>query len=233
MRRVLSETDIREFRDRACSVATELLATQEYDGFNMRELAVRLGVSAMTTYRYFASKGEIFTALRIQAFNRLADRLEQFLDLSGLPLERFAGVCRVYMDFAREEPVRYRLMFDHSPQIFVRSAELAGAQGRVFQALLDQTGSFASNGHGENPREKFARNLWASLHGLATLTAMGTLGNTETNDLLRDLARRFAGSSDSHLEFGSVESVTERQSNGTRRTNGAATMGWLSLTAAE
>jgi AcrR family transcriptional regulator len=235
MRRVLSEADLREFRERVCAVATELLAEQGYDGFNMRELAGRLGVSAMTTYRYFDSKNEIFAALRVQAFNGLADRLEGFPDLPGSPFEQFVAFCRAYMDFAHEEPVRYRLMFDLSPPQTARSAELVSAERRVFQALVDQAGSFAARGQPEISPERLVQNLWASLHGLAALAKMETFRASELDGLLLDMACRFAGSS-SHRTLSELKPLVtamEQQPHLADRANGALKSNWAPLTAAE
>ena len=62
MPRNLSPSDVANFRERLCDVATQLLAELGQEGFNMRELAARMGVSAMTTYRYFKDKNEILLA---------------------------------------------------------------------------------------------------------------------------------------------------------------------------
>ncbi len=234
MRRILSEADLREFRDRVCAVATELLAELGYDGFNMRELAARLGVSAMTTYRYFDGKNEIFAALRVQAFNRLADRLECLLDPFDSALERLEAFCHAYVDFAHAEPVRYRLMFDVSQPQVGRPAELINAERRTFQAVLDLAALFARSGQPESNPERLAQILWASLHGLAALSVMEAFRESELDSLVRDAVRRFAGPDDHRAVFQHKRaSGVERQPHGADRTNGAQTPGWTPLTAAE
>ena len=76
MPRVLKRANGSDFRDRMRRVAAEMFAELGADGFKMRELAKRLGVSAMTPYRYFESKGEILASVRAHGFARLADQLE-------------------------------------------------------------------------------------------------------------------------------------------------------------
>jgi AcrR family transcriptional regulator len=234
MRRVLSEADLGDFRDRVCSVATEMLAELGFDGFNMRQLAGRLGVSAMTTYRYFDSKNDIFEVLRVKAFNRLASRLEG-LDLSGPPLKQLTTFCGAYVEFAREEPVLYRLMFDLSQPQIARSLELESAERRLFLALVDGAGLFARRDKLGNEIEWLAHNLWASLHGLVVLSVMKGIGDSELDSLLLDMVCRFSGSNayPAQFEHGPQPAELEPQACGIRRTNGAAKSDWIPLIAAD
>lgn len=228
MRRVLSEMDLREFRERVCAAATELLAEQGHDGFNMRELAARLGVSAMTTYRYFDGKDEIFAALQARALNMLADRLESLPDMAGAPLERFVAFCRAYLDFACEEPVRYRLMF-HAPQPRLgRPGEVVAAEHRVLQALVDHAGMFAPRSQADRSIERFAQNLWASLHGLAALTVVEMIHEADLDALLLDMAQRFAGHDGlSGFEFGIWAAAANGQAGDAGRAGSGSSSGWI------
>jgi AcrR family transcriptional regulator len=234
MRRIASETDLKGFQERVCAAASALLAERGYDGFKMRELAARLGVSAMTTYRYFQSKNEIFSALRALAFNKLADHLEQLLDVPGTSLQRLVMCCRCYLDFARVEPARYRLMFDDSVPHASRSAELAVAQRRVLRALAEAA-LFASAGSMENGHQRAAQSLWAALHGLTALTLMRAVAEQELDALILDIARRFADGQNgtAELQAEGRASTAERQSGWSGRANGASLSGWGSVAAAE
>src|ERR1700681_3988715 len=112
MRRVLTPADIDEFRARVCAAATDLVAELGEQGFNMRQLAGRLGVSAMTTYRYFKDKDEIIAAVRARFFGRLADRLEAVRDPVDSLEQTLATLSRVYVEFAREEQAHFKTLFD-------------------------------------------------------------------------------------------------------------------------
>src|SRR5215813_567834 len=114
MPRVLTQTDVADFRERLCEAATRLFDTRGREGFTMRELAGELGVSAMTPYRYFKDKDDILAAVRARAFNRFADRLEQAFQTPGTALEKSGAVYQAYVGFAFGEPAAYRLMFDLS-----------------------------------------------------------------------------------------------------------------------
>jgi AcrR family transcriptional regulator len=235
MRHVLSDTDLRQFRNRVCVATSELLVELGYDGFNMRVLAARLGISAMTTYRYFESKRDIFAALRIQAFNGLADMLESLYDQSASPPERFVALSRAYLGFAREEPIRYRLMFDQSQPQISCPAELARSEQRMFQAFARQAGSCGRIWQPEGSPERFAQILWASLHGIATLAVMGTFDESELDALLLDVVHRFAGPSSGSPAFAEEPraSASEWRPLGADRTNARRTPDRIPLTAAD
>lgn len=74
MPRILTQSDVADFRERLCDVATRMFDARGPEGFTMRELAAELGVSAMTPYRYFKDKEDILAAVRarLQSFRRCA-----------------------------------------------------------------------------------------------------------------------------------------------------------------
>src|SRR6202012_2811190 len=114
MPRVLTQTDVSDFRERLCEAATKLFDARGREGFTMRELASELGVSAMTPYRYFKDKDDILAAVRARAFNRFATALEAAYQGAASAPEKSAAVYQAYLGFAFGEPAAYRLMFDLS-----------------------------------------------------------------------------------------------------------------------
>src|SRR5215469_14305969 len=109
MPRILTPADVADFRNRVCEVGAQLFAEKGFEGFHMRELAQRMGVSAMTPYRYFKDKGAIMSEVRARAFKRFADWLEKQLSTPDID-ETTLG--RAYLQYAIQEKDQYRLMFD-------------------------------------------------------------------------------------------------------------------------
>lgn len=168
MPKVLTDTDVADFRERLCAAAERLFAEQGLDAVTMRQLAAELGVSPMTPYRYFHDKDEILAAIRAAAFERFTDALEG---------ARARGVTLgdAYVGFALENPPAYKLMFDlNQPNIACYPAlESAITRARgLFDLWLSD---LAAEGELEGDPEQIGTMFWAAAHGAVVLELAGKL----------------------------------------------------------
>ena len=188
MPRIITPAIIADFRKRLCDAASELLAEKGMDGFNMRELAKRLRVSPMTAYRYFNDKGEILAHLRARGFARLADLLEAPA-VQATPPEATAALVRVYIHFALEEPVSYRLMFD----LFQPGdlPELALHQRRVRSIMIDHAALLVHQAIIEGEPEIVGQFLWSALHGVVALHLAAKLDEAAFESVVAETMRLF------------------------------------------
>ncbi len=192
----LTEEDVADFRIRLRDTAAELLAELGYAGFTMRELATRLNISSMTAYRYFHDKDEILAAVRAHAFCRLADRLEAAPMPSGNVAVQNFPVVEAYTDFAHQDEIYYRLMFDLSQTKIDKSPESELQQLRARTAMTRHVRDLVERGVFEGDPELISPILWSMLHGVVALHLAGKLHDTEFHAVLtetvRVLARGFA-----------------------------------------
>jgi AcrR family transcriptional regulator len=179
MPRVLTQTDVADFRERLCDAATRLFDARGREGFTMRELASQLGVSAMTPYRYFRDKDDILAAVRARAFTRFAELLENaFLDAKTAP-EKSAAVYQAYIGFAFGEPAAYKLMFDLSQPDESEYPELVDANIRARATMTTYVRELVKANILEGDPELIGRVFWASLHGAVVLKLAGKLGGDD------------------------------------------------------
>jgi AcrR family transcriptional regulator len=165
MPRVLTQTDIAQFRDRTCAAAAALFAEVGYGKFTMRDLAKRLGSSAMTPYRYFENKSAILALVRARGFSMLACRLEDVLhDADRTAREKSNAFVLAYMAFARDESAFYKLMFEGDHKCGGDCTELDREERRV-RALIVAYAGLLSNRDVEIDR--LGDLLWSTLHGAA------------------------------------------------------------------
>jgi AcrR family transcriptional regulator len=186
MPRILTPADIAGFRDRLCGVAAQLFAEKGREGFNMRDLARHVGVSAMTPYRYFEDKDEILTVLRAQAFGRLADQLEMANALPGTPRDKSMAIGHAYWRFVLEEQTYYRLMFDLSQPNIRTSPELDRQEKRTRTAMVAHAHLLVTTIRPDGDPELIAEMLWSTLHGAASLHLSGRLDATGFDRLVRE-----------------------------------------------
>jgi len=175
MPRILTQSDVADFRERLCDVATRMFDVRGPEGFTMRELAVELGVSAMTPYRYFQDKEDILVAVRVRAFNRFADALETALTTGRTALEKGQAVFRAYVAFAFGEPAAYKLMFDLTQPDENLYPELVKANRRARASLTDYVKLYIDEGMLEGDPILIGHVFWVSLHGAIVLKMAGKL----------------------------------------------------------
>lgn len=175
MPRILSESDVADFRDRLCEVAEQLFAEKGPEAVTMRQLASALGVSPMTPYRYFKDKDDILAAVRTAGFDRFAEALEAAYAQPGDARAKGAAVGEAYVTFAFEHPQTYKLMFDMYQPNEVDYPELARAAGRARQTMSQYVRSLVDTGHLAGDAVRIGEMFWASTHGCIVLEMVGKL----------------------------------------------------------
>jgi len=175
MPRVLSETDVAEFRDRLCEAAERLFAEKGPDAVTMRQLAAELGVSPMTPYRYFRDKDDILAAVRTNGFNRFAEALEKARARTGSARARGAAVGQAYIDFALGHPHTYKLMFDLNQPREADYPDLVAAARRARETMSDYVKDLVADGVLAGDPEQVGMMFWAAAHGAIVLELAGKL----------------------------------------------------------
>lgn len=175
MPRILTQSDVADFRERLCDVATRMFDARGSEGFTMRELAAELGVSAMTPYRYFKDKEDILAAVRARAFNRFAVALETALATGHTAKEKGTAVFRAYVAFAFGEPAAYKLMFDLTQPDESLYPDLVKANARARATMTDYVQLYIDEGVLAGNPILIGHVFWASLHGAIVLKLAGKL----------------------------------------------------------
>ena len=172
MPRILSQSDVADFRERLCVAATRMFDARGPEGFTMRELAAELGVSAMTPYRYFKDKEDILAAVRARAFNRFADALETAL--AQVP-HNDEAIYRAYVAFAFGEPAAYKLMFDLTQPDESLYPDLVRANARARATMTEYVRLMIDAGKFAGDAGLIGHVFWAVLHGTIVLKLAGKL----------------------------------------------------------
>ncbi|MCA6302657.1 MAG: TetR/AcrR family transcriptional regulator [Phenylobacterium sp.] len=185
MPRVLSDADVAGFRTRLCAAAEQLFAEQGIEAVTMRQLAVALGVSPMTPYRYFRDKDEIIDAVRTNAYNRFADALEAAFDSRSDPVERSIAVGEAYLDFAVNHSRAYALMFDVIDLKSPPSDGLAAAGERAKTCQFRHVQGLIDAGVIVGEVSDYGNIFWAIVYGFAGLLLLGQMTPDEARRLHR------------------------------------------------
>ena len=175
MPRVLTSAAIQDFREALCDAAVQLFSEVGYDGFHMRELGKRVGVSPMTPYRYFRDKSEILDMVRMRAFGKLADQVEVAALGEGEASARNAALSTAYVRFALDDESRYRLMFDLGTA-GKRHHGVSYPQENRLRAVLERHACQVAQIEADSPLCKTVGQLiFGVLHGTVSLYLSGRL----------------------------------------------------------
>ncbi len=169
------ERERADTREKILDAARELFIQNGYEGVSMRKVAEKIEYSPTAIYVYFANKEELFREICFQDFARLG-RVFQSSALPEDPRERLKALGRIYVEFGKQFPNHYKLMFmtpypelepDERVRQFQGNPELdayAMLKLSVQQAL--DAGVFRE---GIDNVELIAQTLWASVHGVISL----------------------------------------------------------------
>jgi AcrR family transcriptional regulator len=192
MPRVLSESDVADFRERLCAAAERLFAEKGPDAVTMRQLASALGVSPMTPYRYFRDKEDILAAVRTGGFNQFAEALEKARAGASSVRSKGAAVGDAYVSFAFEHPHTYKLMFDLHQPVDGDYPELVEAGRRAHATMTDWVKDLIDAGVLAGDPNEIGAMFWASTHGLVVLEMAGRLPAGEARRLQAKMASTLA-----------------------------------------
>jgi AcrR family transcriptional regulator len=175
MPRVLTESDVADFRERLCEAAERLFSQKGPDAVTMRQLAVELGVSPMTPYRYFADKDDILAAVRASAFSRFARLMEEAYERAPDARAKGVAVRDAYLAFAFENPQAYKLMFDLNQPNEAEYPALVAAAARARTAMSQYVRGLVEAGVLEGDPEQIGLMFWSATHGAVGLELVGKL----------------------------------------------------------
>lgn len=181
-----------DLRSAVLKRAVEVIGEQGPESLSLRSLAIDLGVSHTAPRHHFGDLTGVLTAVAIEGFEILAQRLIQARQETG----NFLDVGVGYVEFALEHPAHFRVMF--APTLLdERSEELAVAKQAAFAQMNSGVQEMAATGQVEDAAAAVIAG-WSLVHGLATLALTGNLDEAKLRDLVAGgdviaISRRAAG----------------------------------------
>lgn len=153
-------------------VAKELIAERGLEGFTLREVARRVGVTHVATYRHYADRRALLAAVAEHGFHQLRRRLEGARRKAPASLEpRLRAILAAYLRFCWDEPALTAVMF--GPRLS-RKGEFPGLEAAVMESLGIIAETIAALAPPRPRRRHSARDLgialWTFVHGFSTLS---------------------------------------------------------------
>ena len=149
-----------------------LLSGADERTVSIRSVSAAVGVSPPAIYRHFTDKDELLLAVCEKAFAGFDERVQAAAGNESDPLLALRRLGEAYIQFAREHPEHYRILFlKHPGEAGRRGAERGGGTGLVaFSHLVEAVARCIQAGRlPEQDPARAALVLWAAVHGLASL----------------------------------------------------------------
>jgi len=105
-----------ERRNQIIIAADAVLAGRDPAEVTFEEIAEQAGVSRALVYNYFGDKGSLLAEVLQRRFQELEDRTRAEIDGDLPPAERFRGVIRLWLEWARSDSRRLLAGTDHASQ---------------------------------------------------------------------------------------------------------------------
>ncbi len=163
-----------DLRAKLLESSLDLIAKEGIEGFSMREVARRAGVSHQAPYHYFQDREAILAEIVTEGFARLRDDMIAALGAFEDPHARLTAIGKAYLRFALEHPAHFKLMFRSELVQQERHVEAKACAQAAFDVLVSVVGDVASKG-GKPADLTLVIAAWSTVHGLATLMLEGKL----------------------------------------------------------
>ncbi len=189
-----TNTPLAPMSQRIIDYALEIIATNGFDKLTMRRLAAKMGTSAPNIYNYYASKNELYSAIRVRAFEILANAFTETYRKHNDPELRLRAIIEAYLNVGISHKHYYETIYNRPltyqaggsefyRQNLNREHEIAKKlpqqAHQVLKEVAEQKGSDLSD---EALRLKTIQ-MWSLLHGMIQLHNTESLNNLSGNDL--------------------------------------------------
>lgn len=163
-----------ELRELIIEATTEIVEQAGLEGLSAREIAKRVGYSPGTLYNVFENLDDLLLIIEARLLDDLAGRLAS-RDDGGAPAERLRALVDTYFVFTQERPKLWNLLNEHRmpagrevPEWYHEKVQrLLAPLEEALTPLLVETDPSA--------RKRHARTLWASVHGITSLSTADKL----------------------------------------------------------
>jgi len=175
--RVFTVFTMSDQRDKILASACDLYVSEGLDGFSMRKLAKRVGVTAPALYRHFDGRDAVLGEVVREAYRSFMGYIYRALE-APTPLDRFTRAGEGYLDFALQHPRWYDIIFTGPELLGMETLppDIEAMGCAIHQFWVDRVRECMDAGV-LKPSDPLQTSLtmWAHAHGMVQLYHQGNL----------------------------------------------------------
>jgi len=165
-----------ELRELIIDATTVIVEQEGLEGLSAREIAKRVGYSPGTLYNVFENLDDLLLIIEARLLDELATRLAD-TDRSGSPTERLRRLVGNYFAFTQERPKLWNLLNEHRMPAGRAVPDWYQEKLDRLLSALDEALAPLLTGSDPGTRRRHARTLWASVHGMTSLSTADKLSH--------------------------------------------------------
>ena len=187
-------TEDRRARERAArrqlivDTARQVAEAEGWDAVTTRRLSTEIEYSQPVLYKHFSGMDQVAAAVAVDGFAELARRLGTGRTDAETPGDALTRIARGYLDFARDNPAVYDVMFTGRTTLHFAQADTPPELVAAFGELREAVSLIAGEADADTLTEVF----WAALHGLVSLSRGGRLRPEYERERVDALIARFS-----------------------------------------
>ncbi|WP_420591840.1 TetR/AcrR family transcriptional regulator [Bacterioplanoides sp.] len=154
--------------------AVELIRETSVEKLSLRALARKVGVSQTAPYRHFKDKNHLLVEIAKDTFAEMVMVTTKELKPQQTPPQNVCNCGRAYLQYAIDNPERYKLVFGPSIENRENYPDLMEAGMSSFAVLMNLVEQGIDSGDFLDHCPKLLANAcWTSMHGFASLAIDG------------------------------------------------------------
>ncbi len=178
----------------------EILYEEGTAALTLRKVAARAGVSHSAPYAHFDDKQALIAAISTDGFQKLFDLLSNTMAMHrDNPTTLLREVAWAYLQFAQEDPARFKVMFSGILKEEHQYPELVATSHKTFSLVVELVSLGQQTGllH-EGPQDAIAVSVWSLVHGFTELLVEGQISHSilqksSLKDLLSQVLNQITG----------------------------------------
>lgn len=175
----------KELTELAVESGRKLVAEAGPQALTARKVAAAMGYTPGTLYNLFENIDALTAAINIRSMEAFARTIETVIQGEPSTAARLRGIARAYLDFHRDSPHLWSLLF--ATPLDYHSEAYHEAIHRIFDQVVDATRPLTLD---PDAARRKAKVLWATLHGICLLQSSGKL-NVSEEDSTEELVAEF------------------------------------------
>ena len=169
-----------DLKNALIKAGVEILAKDGVSGLSLRKVAGRAGVSHAAPYSHFVDKQALIAAISTEGFRQLYERISAVAkEYETKPSRQLAEVAWAYVQFALDDPDRFKVMFSAVLEKEKEYPEFVEESQRNFELVkMIVEANQASGMLRSGPSDLVALSAWGIVHGFVMLLLEGQISHT-------------------------------------------------------